>query len=1592
MKSTLLLFAIALCVVSTAFAAEDGKDGGVEVLRKSDLAKGSFPQPFTAFPAINTVNNNRPAKNQPAVSTGYYAVDSDDESDDKHRPDLYKSYLDKDSDTEPSEAIKWKRIISGPNQIVDDQDLADNGKMWFKNPNDLADSTDNALAGPIKIGFPFYYNGVRYDSFYVSTNGLIALSNRRYSYDAAGNKTIPAGSSDAYNFYREDNVDATTYGGARPKVGDGLGDNTVDDYGYKFVALGANTATGGIRNPTNTQLNAVPGDMIYSPIIAALWTNLQLSQNPNLDDADKGQVWFKRADNPDGTRRLIIFYKNVSLMGTKTTRVGPASFPRDDRRILIDFQVTLDESDSSVYVYYKSLSGSIVLGNVPIGASELLRMNSTIGLRGNARHYAYKDPSCTSNLTQSEYLNSYAQYSQYLANADFPGNAVNVAGPVGSGASTPQTGLAIRFKQWKNVLRVVGQPTYLGRALSAAADLDQYVRPITGTNVELLAGHAQLGAIRPVAIFQNMTNDIQGPGLANPLRPAGVNYQKQDINFRTRFRIINQATGQTAYSESVPIGMSCLQGNCPGTTATVDYGSGATFTVPTAGGTFPYTNGSCPLNGIPPYGLVRVNFPAFQPNELIDFHIGRLRALVIAEPVDTLFRSLGDEWPFDDTVKQNIFVMRRLSFLNNDGFNDDVTQFHIIDGTAMPSVLKWVNIDGEVSDGDENTYLPVPPRGIFAAANKANQKINSPVIRLNRKTLSGDEPTAPAKGDELRSFPIDIRDLPNRSTKGAVLSFSYERTGSQNGDLGRGWSDALLVGPEPRVLYNDPPGGTTTYGAAPDELYLEFARPSNDEIENIAKQSATDIAWNNHKRRDGQTITGNPVLTLFGAGGLRRGFLQNKPGAVDALSKDSALTAAQGLRANKYDDGKDWEFTKFCFYLPDSLIYSPNLGAKNFRFRLRVGAANNQTDPLAPKDDDDDFFIDNVHLIYSQESPDIEMELVEVDWAYEVTPASQATTMPIRFKVVNNSNVKSATTVVRVRIYQEQWLTADDFTKDVNAVYCNQYPLPAIYPGQEIVSSVPPWNARRSPPGRYVVEGKVTVQGGDLDNTNDVNYSIYNLRYGPVFAYDPPAARNDVPDFAAAALGRQFVGKGLNMFGFSEGTWPHAVSPDGFTPVTDIIDGRYAFGPEAGNGSGQIAMKFTLIRQDSIKGFQTWFGGLNQSPDPISFSIYKDAGGQPGANPINLGSSGKAVVRQRGYDDVRRELFYDEYTTYLLDQPIVLEPGDYWISCAQLGFDGFALGASKARVGQIITNYSDLPPGTYGLSGTHLNLDKRFRTDNGFKQLINKNVFAYENTRFSGTWNQFMPSIGNPAFGHRSHQFGARISSYQTRSRGTWLPLLRPYLGDKSYSETPLWDENCGVPVELTYFDGQKRQNGVDLFWHTASEENNSGFHVERRAIGGVESEGQWSSIVFVGGNGTTTDEHNYSYTDNNVRLGNTYQYRLMQVDMNGIELCRQISDILEFTFDGNTEVALGQSNPNPFSASTTINFQLQDKSLVKFDVIDIFGNVVNTLVNGEQPSGSNSVTWNGTDSQGNPVASGTYIYRLSAGNHVLTGKMTLTK
>ena len=186
MKKYLLLIVAAMMLAITASPAiSDDKDvGDDELLRKSVISE---PNPFL-------FNSSFPLPTWMTRSTGYYFVDSDDDAPDYWRPNV-------DIVDTLFESNLWRRILQGPN-LRDPQYWRDNpseGLRYFRNPAVMTDSTDDAIAGPIPIGFNFYFNGLRFDSFYVSTNGIIALTNRRYFYDANGNRTVPPGAQTCYD-------------------------------------------------------------------------------------------------------------------------------------------------------------------------------------------------------------------------------------------------------------------------------------------------------------------------------------------------------------------------------------------------------------------------------------------------------------------------------------------------------------------------------------------------------------------------------------------------------------------------------------------------------------------------------------------------------------------------------------------------------------------------------------------------------------------------------------------------------------------------------------------------------------------------------------------------------------------------------------------------------------------------------------------------------------------------------------------------------------------------------------------------------------------------------------------------------------------------------------------------------------------------------------------------------------------------------------------------------------------------------------------------------------------------------------------------
>ncbi len=89
---------------------------------------------------------------------------------------------------------------------------------------------------------------------------------------------------------------------------------------------------------------------------------------------------------------------------------------------------------------------------------------------------------------------------------------------------------------------------------------------------------------------------------------------------------------------------------------------------------------------------------------------------------------------------------------------------------------------------------------------------------------------------------------------------------------------------------------------------------------------------------------------------------------------------------------------------------------------------------------------------------------------------------------------------------------------------------------------------------------------------------------------------------------------------------------------------------------------------------------------------------------------------------------------------------------------------------------------------------------------------------------------------------------------------------------------------------------------------------------------------------------------------------------------------------------ALSQNYPNPFNPETIIPYRITETSNVKITIYNVVGQHVKTLVNEFKPSGSYSVTWDGTDEAGRHLNSGLYFYRIQAGNSTQTRKLMLMK
>ncbi len=95
------------------------------------------------------------------------------------------------------------------------------------------------------------------------------------------------------------------------------------------------------------------------------------------------------------------------------------------------------------------------------------------------------------------------------------------------------------------------------------------------------------------------------------------------------------------------------------------------------------------------------------------------------------------------------------------------------------------------------------------------------------------------------------------------------------------------------------------------------------------------------------------------------------------------------------------------------------------------------------------------------------------------------------------------------------------------------------------------------------------------------------------------------------------------------------------------------------------------------------------------------------------------------------------------------------------------------------------------------------------------------------------------------------------------------------------------------------------------------------------------------------------------------------------------------------TDFALDQNYPNPFNPTTTISYRLPggaENYFVTLKIYDALGRLIKVLVEQHQAPGVYRVIWDGTDMNGQLVASGIYFYTIQAGTFRATKKMVMMR
>ena len=83
---------------------------------------------------------------------------------------------------------------------------------------------------------------------------------------------------------------------------------------------------------------------------------------------------------------------------------------------------------------------------------------------------------------------------------------------------------------------------------------------------------------------------------------------------------------------------------------------------------------------------------------------------------------------------------------------------------------------------------------------------------------------------------------------------------------------------------------------------------------------------------------------------------------------------------------------------------------------------------------------------------------------------------------------------------------------------------------------------------------------------------------------------------------------------------------------------------------------------------------------------------------------------------------------------------------------------------------------------------------------------------------------------------------------------------------------------------------------------------------------------------------------------------------------------------------------PNPFNPVVNFNIRIKNPDQVNISIVDMLGRSINNLYKGAMVSGNYNFSWDGFNSIGKQVSSGTYFLVVSNSHQTLVEKMLYLK